>query len=283
MLAALYMALSSVMFASMGACLKLVSDELDTAMLVFLRSLFGLLFLLPVLFWKKGLSLKTSRPAAHLFRTLAGLAAMYLFFYAISHVSLAVAVLLSYTTPLFAPLIARIWLGERAGWQLIAIIGLGFVGVLLILKPGSDMFAPAALVALGSGFMAALAAVMIRKMKHTEPSERIVWYYTLGCTLFSAIPLIWIGYLPSFQATGWMALAGLFATFGQLFLSQAYTRGRLAEVGPFVYLNVVVATCYGWFFWQELPDYSSFAGIFVVVLAGIITLRLLGKQDKTTI
>ena len=113
-------------------------------MVVFFRSFFGLLALTPLLLWTGPKSLRTQYLRQHVTRALAGLAAMYCFFYAIGHLPLGEAMLLNYSSPLFIPFIARLWLGEPLPKGFAWAIGTGFVGIALILKPGSGFFAPAA-------------------------------------------------------------------------------------------------------------------------------------------
>ena len=110
---AFYMVAAALLFAGVGVCVRILSTSLPNEMVVFFRSFFGLVALLP-LAWHRGLgSLKTRRLGGHLGRGLAGVAAMYCYFYAVAQMPLAEAVLLNYTTPLFVPFIAALWLHER--------------------------------------------------------------------------------------------------------------------------------------------------------------------------
>lgn len=272
---------SGLMFASMGACIKSVSHELPNEIIVFLRNLFGLLALLPVLIKVRKVSLKTDVLHWHLLRTFSGLGAMYCFFYAISQITLSTAVLLNFTTPLFAPVIAFLWLKEGVSNTYKIALGVGFIGIALILKPGASVFSSAALIALCSGFLAAVAMVTIRRMHETEPAVRIVFYYSIVCTGVSAIPLLWAWQTVSWAQIGVMAAAGLFATMGQLLVTHGYKLSPVAKVGPFVYTSVVFASLYGWMFWQEWPDHLTFAGILLVAIAGVIALRQKPEIVKT--
>lgn len=126
-------------FACASALVKVAAGDLPNVMVVFLRTLFGLLALLPWLLQQQrshGISLKTQRIGSHLLRVGTGLAAMYCFFYAIAQLDLASAVLLNYSQPLFLPFIAWLWLSERPPGRIYPAIAIGFIGVTLILKPG---------------------------------------------------------------------------------------------------------------------------------------------------
>ncbi|WJW76326.1 DMT family transporter [Thiohalobacter sp. IOR34] len=265
--------LASLMFASLGAVIRSLSTELSTEPIVFFRNLFGLLILLPVL-WQQGFpSLRTRRPGLHLLRSLAGLAAMYCFFYALGQLRLAEAVLLNFSAPLFIPLIAALWLGERTTRPVAIAISIGFLGILLILKPGIGLFSPAAYIGLASGVFAALAMVSLRRITSTEPATRVVFYYGVVCTLVSAVPMLWAWQTPDAGQLLRLAATGLFATAGQLLLTRGYALAPAAQVGPFTYTAVVFAGLYGWFFWQEMPDLLSLAGAGLVIGAGVLAIR----------
>src|SRR5256885_3108454 len=125
--AAYFMLLATVFFAAMGALVKYVSATLPVEMVVFFRSAFGLLALLPWLMRRGTPTLRTQRPIAHVTRSAVGLASMACFFYAIGYMPLSEAVLLNYSAPLFIPFVAWLWLGERISAHLFAIVGLGFL------------------------------------------------------------------------------------------------------------------------------------------------------------
>lgn len=264
---------AAFMFAAMGAVIKAASAHLPNEMVVFFRNFFGLLALLPWLLRGGVRALATQRFGSHLTRSLAGLAAMYCFFYAIAKLHLAEAVLLNFTAPLFTPFIALLWLHERVERNVWWAIIVGFVGVALILKPGMDIFSPAALIGLASGALAAFAVVNIRRMSETEPTTRIVFYFSTVSVIVSALPLLWRWQTPGPEALGLMVVAGIFATSGQLLLTRGYALAPAALVGPFTYSSVVFAALFGWLLWGEMPDTLSLAGAVLVCLAGIMAMR----------
>jgi len=265
---------AALMFASMGGLIRVVSAQMPNEQVVFFRNLFGLLVLVPIL-WQRGgrIELKTAHPGLHLVRSLFGLAAMYCFFYALSILPLADAVLLNFTAPLFIPFVAILWLGEGVGGRLWAAIVIGFSGVLLILKPGSGLYGGAALIGLASGAFAAVAMVSLRKLSATEPPLRVVVYYGVICTLVSCVPMLlsWRAVEPRLLLM--LAAAGGFATMGQYLLSRGYGCAPAAQIAPFTYTSVVFAAIYGWLFWQELPGWTSAAGALLVVIAGVLAMR----------
>ena len=163
---ALLVTAAALMFASMGVLIRFASQQLPNEQVVFLRNLFGLLILLPLLLsMASAPSLRTQRPWLHVTRSLFGLAAMYCFFYALANLALADAVLLNFTAPLFIPFIALLWLRETVSRHVIAAIVIGFAGILLVLKPGIGLFNPASLIGLAFGGL--------RRHRHGQPAHSV--------------------------------------------------------------------------------------------------------------
>ncbi|PYQ20972.1 MAG: EamA family transporter [Acidobacteria bacterium] len=249
---ALFMLASAALFAAMGAGVKLAARELPNAMVVFFRNGVGLAVLLPLLLRKGLRGLHTRDVPGHIVRGLSGLASMYCFFYAIAHLRLADAVLLNQSVPLFIPLVGSLWLGERFPARLWGVIGLGFAGILLILKPGTGLFTPVSLVGVASAVLAAVAQVGIRRLTRTEPVTRIVFYFGLIGSVVSAVPAALAWRDPSPALWGVLLTMGALATAGQLALTRAYGHAPAAQVGPFIYVGPVFAGLLDWWIWETL-------------------------------
>jgi drug/metabolite transporter (DMT)-like permease len=265
---------SALLFALMGAGVKVASRSLPNAQVVFLRCALGLVALLP---WVAPLGLaglRTSRWREHLVRGLAGLGAMYCFFYALAHMRLPDAVLLNYSLPLFMPFVEAAWLGEHVPRRLWGPVGLGFAGIALILKPGPGLFQPVALVGLLAALFASVAQVGIRQLTRTEPVARIIFYFGVVSTLVSALPVAAVWRAPG--AAEWWLIGGIAvcATIGQLFLTGAYRHAPAARVGPFIYSSVVFAGLLEWGLWRSVPDGLAVAGMLLVAAAGVLALRI---------
>jgi len=281
-LGAMYMIAAGLLFSCMAAIVRFLSASLPNEMVVFFRSVMGLIVLFPWL-WHRGLhNLKTTHPRGHLIRGLAGLGAMYCYFYALGHLPLAEATLLNYSTPLFMPFIAWWWLREHMPARLWWAIGIGFGGISLILKPDVGTFSPVALIGLASGVLAAIAMVGVRRLSRTEPTSRIVFYFTLTCATGSAIPLIWAWQTP--PADLWLPLVavGGLASAAQLLLTRAYSYAPAAQVGPFTYSTVVFAAMLGAVLFGDVLDASSIVGAVLVIIGGALTIRLVGRRAVPT-
>jgi len=277
---ALLMVASALLFASMATMVSIAARELGNALLVFFRHFIMLVFLLPWLARHGRRALATDDLRGHLVRGLAGVAAVACYFYAIARLRLADAVLLNQSMPLFIPLVERAWLGERVPPRLWGVLGLGFFGLLLILRPGSGVFQPAALVGLASAVFASISQVGIRRLTRTEPLTRIVFYFGLVASVVALPPALYWWTSPSARTWAVLLLMGVFATVGQLTLTRAYLHAPAARVGPFLYAGPVFAGLLDWLIWGRLPDALFVAGAVVVIAAATLALRLRGAPAE---
>jgi uncharacterized membrane protein len=180
-----WMVVAAILFALMGVLVKQASGDFSSAELVFYRSAFGLAAIWGVIAWRSGRlfsPLATSHGATHFWRGLSGFSALVLFFYAIGRLPLATAVTLNYTAPLFLAVLSVWWLRERHGRGLVAAVILGFVGIVLLLRPQVQQQAwVPALAGLVSGMLAAVAYVNVKQLGRLgEPEWRVVFYFTLS-------------------------------------------------------------------------------------------------------
>lgn len=264
--------LSELMFASMGAAVKAVSMELPNEMLVFMRNLFGALLLLPLLSRYGWRHLKTHVWHLHVMRALFGVSAMYCFFYTLANLPLANGMLLKMTSPLFIPLVAYFWLAEVISRRTLLAVAVGFVGVILVLRPQGG-FPAVALIGLLGGALAAVAKVTVRRLGRSEPTTRIVFYFALVATLVSAIPLAWRWQTPDTDNWLLLVLMGAMGTLGQLLLTRAYSIAHPSRLGVFTYTSVIFAAIYGYIFWDELVSMLFVTGALIIVVAGMLVLQ----------
>lgn len=272
---AVYAVASAASLAISATCIKGAAQYgVPNAVTVFFRSSVGLALMLPWLLRGGRAAIKTEKLGGHLWRAMFGLLSMYCYFYAIARLSLAEAVLLTYSMPLYVPFIAWFWLGEKPSPASLPSALIGLIGIALIVKPGVAGFASlTALIGAISGFAAAMAMVSIRRITNTEPASRVVFYFMLTATAVSSAPLTWSWQTP--PAPAWLILiaVGASATLGQLFITKAYASAPAAQIGPFTYSSVVFAGLLGWLLWNETPDLISLAGITLVMCSCLLALR----------
>ncbi|WP_426416315.1 DMT family transporter [Aestuariirhabdus sp. LZHN29] len=269
---ALFILLSELLLVLSGVTIRQLSGELPNEVIVFCRNALALLLLLPWLMRFGVPAIHTRQLRFHLMRALVGVSAMYCLYYSWAHLPLAEAALFKQTAPFFIPIIAALWLGEQVPRIVRLAILLGFTGVALVLNPQSDSLNPVLLIALCGALLSALAKVTIRRMANTEPSTRIVFYFALFTSLLSATPglLNWV--TPSLE--GWLLilLMAALSTGAQLSLSQAYALAPAGRLGPFTYSSILFATLFGWLLWGESLSLITFAGIALVIIAGVLSI-----------
>lgn len=263
-------------FAVMATCIKIASSELPAVQLVFLRSIIGLLIILPIVLPRGIKFIKTPVPQLHMLRGLISICAMTCFFYAISHVGLSESTLLNASSPLFIGLLAMPVLKEKIRMRSALALIIGFIGVCFILKPGTALFTIAALIGLCSGFFIACAKILVRYMANTEPVMRTVFYFSVFSSIYSSILMIWFWQTPTLFDVLIMALAALCATGGQTLLTYSFTHNEAVTVAPFTYVTVMMATLFGWIGWNELPDIGSSIGA-VLIIGSCLSLTIQGK------
>jgi drug/metabolite transporter (DMT)-like permease len=269
----LFIVSAELMFALMGASIRQVSTELNNGMVVFARNIVGLALLSGFLVQAADVGLRTRVPHLHLLRGLAGLGAMYCFFYAIAHMPLANAMLLKLTAPLFMPLVALFWLGERFTWHVVAALAVGFGGVTVILVPDFATMAPVAMIALLGGALAAVAKVTVRRLSATEPASRTVFYFAAIGSVASLLPLAWLWQTPTPTELAWLVLLGALATLGQLLLTRGMACAPAARLGPFAFFAVVFGALLGWLFWDEILGWMTVVGALMVMASALLAGR----------
>lgn len=265
------MIMATLVFTLLQALVKDLSARgYPTVQLVFFRSLFALIPVLLLMHAQGGWSLiKTTRPRQHFYRCLAGLIAMVCYFKAYSLLGMADAVAIGFSAPLFMTLLSIPLLGEVVGKHRWAALLVGFSGVLIMVRPGSELFQPAALIGLAGALCYALAMIAIRGMSRQEHSLTIVFYYSLFGAVVTglAIPFVFVmplGWLDGLLMVGLGVLGGV----GQFFLTQAFRLAPVAAVAPFDFTAMIWAIVLGLILFSEWPSTGVVIGAVVVGASG---------------
>ena len=266
------LSLSALLFATMGVLIRLASHTVDNATIVFMRNLTGTLLLTPFVLSQGKDFLVTHKPWMHLWRALVGLAAMYGFFYAIAHLPLSNAMVFTYSSPVFIPLVAWLFLKERITPLMLLAAFVGLIGVGLVAKPDVGMFNWLSLVGISSSFLAAMAFVTVRALAATEPATRTVFYFCLIATFVSAIPMCWHWRILTLQELYYLVGAGTLATISQISLSKAYAYAPAGKIGPANYLAIIFAGMWAWVLWDERPDVLAIIGMLLIFIALMLCL-----------
>ncbi|MCV2367611.1 DMT family transporter [Roseateles oligotrophus] len=279
--APLLMIAATFLFATMGVCVKLASEFYDAGEIVMYRGAIGALLLAGLTMARRS-SLRTRVPAMHFWRSLSGVTALSLWFYAIGKLPLATAMTLNYMSSVWMALFligGAVMLGSaRIDGRLVAAVLLGFVGVALVLRPTLDQQQLwHGLAGLLSGMLAAMAYLQVTALGRAgEPEDRIVFYFSLGGALAGALSTGaqslagWGGtHGHSLKGAGLLLAVGLLATAAQLLMTRAYGQGKTLAIACLQYLGIVFSFIYGaWLFRDPITVWAA-GGMLLIIIAGL--------------
>jgi drug/metabolite transporter (DMT)-like permease len=280
-------ALAFALFTVMDALIKWLSADYPIHQLVFSNSLFALLPVLLVSLRRGGLArLRTRRLGLHVLRGLLGAGGGLLAFYAYSRLPLADAYAIIFTTPLIITALSLPVLGEPVGWRRWSAVGVGFIGVLIMLRPGVAPIGIGSLATLGAACLSALSILLVRKLGTTESTAAIALYSNLTVAV-AMIPLLPFGsVVPGALDLCLMAAAGLIGGTALLVLIAAYRSAPAALVAPFQYSQMVWAILIGFVVWGDVPEAAKLVGAAVVAASGLFILyreTALGRRPTASL
>ena len=263
------MCLSTVAFSIMHGLVRFVSEVLPPFQIAFFRNFFGLAFLLPLLMRSRFAVLHTKQIGLHALRGVINMAAMLMFFTALSISPIAKVTALGFTAPIFMAILAVIVLGERFRIYRWSAIFLGFVGMLIILRPGLVVIDTGALLVIGSAVLWAVAMLIIKIQSRTESSLTIVAYMGIFLGVFSIAPALWVWQPFELQTLGSMALIGLFGSIAQMAISESLKETDPTALMPFDFLKLIWTAMIGAWFFAEIPDMFTWIGATVIFSSGL--------------
>jgi drug/metabolite transporter (DMT)-like permease len=271
----LLMLAAVAVFSGMDALIKHLTATYSPLQVIFFRNLFAFLPLLPILARGDGLSLlRTQRLGAHIGRAVMGFGAMICFFTAFSLMPLADVVAIALSAPIFITALSVPLLAEQVGPRRWAAVLVGFVGVLVMVRPGAaSLIGPVALLPLLGAVLYALALIAMRKLGATERAPTTVFYFTLVCTALSGLAQPFVWRMPDLLDFVLLVCVGLLGGAAQLLMTQALRIAPAAVVAPFDYSALVFSIGFGFAFWGEVPDWMLLLGAAIVVASGLYILH----------
>lgn len=272
--------ISALLFSVMGICIRYASHSVDNYTIVFFRNVVGLILFLPFIFKQGTGFVKTEKLWMHTWRSIVGLAAMYGFFYAIAHLKLSNAMVFTYSSPIFIPVIAWLFLKEKITIAMICAAVLGFIGVFCVAKPDQGLLNWISVIGIASSLLASMAFVTVRALTQTEPPERIVFYFCLIGSTLSVIPMFWVWRSYHLQELLFLIGAGILANVSQIFMSHAYRLAPAGQIAPVNYMAIIFAGVWGFLLWNEVPDLYSVIGFCIILLAILLCSPLTQRQRK---
>jgi drug/metabolite transporter (DMT)-like permease len=262
------MCLSTVAFSIMHGLVRFVSEVMPPFQIAFFRNVFGLAFLLPLLMRSRFAILRTKQIGLHALRGVINMVAMLMFFTALSISPIAKVTALGFTAPIFMAVLAVLVLGERFRIYRWSAIFFGFVGMLIILRPGLVVIDTGALLVIGSALLWAVAMLIIKIQSRTESSLTIVAYMGIFLGVFSIAPALWVWQPFELQTLGLMVLIGLFGSIAQMAISQSLKETDPTALMPFDFLKLIWTAMIGAWFFAEIPDMYTWIGATVIFLSG---------------
>jgi len=251
-------------------CAKWLLTDYSLQQFVFLRSIFGLLIFLLFSRWYGGIGgLKTKRWKAHLLRTVLATGAMFGFFYGLKFMPLVNALTLAFTAPLIVTAMSVPFLGEHVGWRRWLAVVVGFIGVLIVLRPGRGMLTPAAAGILVAAFCYAGLAISARKLATTETTLSLSVYVITGPFLISSFMLPGDYIPPTVNSWVFFVLAGLASALAWVGIIGGYRRAPPSMLAPFEYTALIGAAIAGYYIWGEVPDKWVITGGAVIIGSGL--------------
>jgi drug/metabolite transporter (DMT)-like permease len=258
---------STLLFGLMAVTIRYASRTVDTLEIAFFRNAFGLLALLPVLLRGDRANLRTQQLPRYLVRSAIGIGSMLCGFWAIGHLPLSQAISLSYSTPLFVTIAAAIWLGEQVRRRRWAAVIVGFIGVLVIVRPGTSEFSHGSLVALGAAVLSAVVAIQIKQLSRIDAADTIVFYTYLFGVPLSLVPALFVWQWPQGGAWIWLVLTGIFGTAAQLLWTRALRMGDVSALTPISFMQLPVVAVAGYFLFGEGIDRWTVIGAVIIFAA----------------
>jgi len=263
------MIMATFLLSVMLGLIRFVSFELHPFEVVFFRNLFGLGIFLPVLL-KAGLEpLRTKQIGLHSIRGLLQSASMCLFFYGLSLTTLAKVAALNFTAPLFASVAAVLLLREPLGFNRASALVVGFLGALVILRPGLAVFNVGVGMILTSAMIWGVVLIIIKRLAVTESSLTITLYMMLYLTPLTLIAAIFVWEWPTLVQLGWLVAVGSCGTAGHLCMAQALKDADTTAVMPFDFGRLIWAGLIGFLFFSEIPDVWTVVGAVVIFSAAM--------------
>jgi len=269
------MMMSILLFSLMDASVKWLGAIYPTAQIMFFRCAIALIPVAVIIYLRGGPRiLKTRHKELHLLRSVLGIGAMGFAFYAFSLMPLAEAISILHTAPLFMTALSVLLLREHVGIRRWTAIVLGFIGMLIVVRPGADMLASGSLYMLTAAFLIGCTTIIIRYLGRIDDPVCITFYFTVTGVLASTAGMLVQGWQqPPLTDLVLLCLVGLFGGMAQYLMTLSYRHLAVGILAPLKYLTIVFGGSIGYLVWGEIPDPKSVIGIGIIVATGLYTLH----------
>ena len=266
--------LAWVMLPIMDGFAKFLSTDLPVLQITWARYFFTVAFIFPIMFFFYRNQLKWSdKPKLQILRGLILLIANICFFYSISVISLAKALTLAFVAPLIVTTFSPMFLREKVGFRRWSAVVIGFIGSLVVIRPGFVEINLASLAALGTGVLYGFYLIITRKLSTSDnPLLTLLITGVVGAIIISLVmPFVWVK--PTLNQWSMMAAIGIFACIGHLFLILSLKYADASKLAPFSYFEIITNIIIGYYFFSDFPDKWTLLGLSIIVLSGVYISR----------
>ena len=237
--------------------------------IIFFRAFSGILVSFGLIFifgWK---SLKTEKPIRHFVRAFSAVGCVVFYFFGLKFLLLSENIAIVHSAPIFAALLAVPILGERLGIHRISAIVIGFIGVIIIVKPGTDVFKLVSILPLISALFMASVYLSTRSLMNTDSSIAIIFYYSLALLITSIVFLPYDFTMPNIVQLIPLMSLGVVGSLGHYFMSQAAKNAEVVVISPFEYSSFLFVGIMGYIFYNEVPSISIIIGGILIIAGGV--------------
>lgn len=237
--------------------------------IIFFRAFSGILVSFGLIFifgWK---SLKTKKPIRHFVRAFSAVGCVVFYFFGLKFLLLSENIAIVHSAPIFAALLAVPILGERLGIHRISAIVIGFIGVIIIVKPGTDVFKLVSILPLISALFMASVYLSTRSLMNTDSSIAIIFYYSLALLITSIVFLPNDFAIPNIVQLIPLMSLGVVGSLGHYFMSQAAKNAEVVVISPFEYSSFLFVGIMGYIFYNEVPSISIIIGGILIIAGGV--------------
>ena len=248
---------------------KWLSQDYPVWEVLFFRALSGMIISFGLVARFGINTIKTSKPIAHIIRSFSAVVTVVLYFFGLKFLMLSENVALAHTAPIIATVLAVPILGEKLGLKRLLAVILGFIGVIVIVQPGSDIFKIESLLPIGSALFMAFSYLSLRFIMKTDSSISIIFYYSLGLLMTTLIFFPSDFKFPNFIDFLFLFSLGIMGSLGHYFISQAAKRADTAIITPFEYSAFIWVIIMGYIFFNEVPSFTVLTGGLLIIVSGI--------------
>jgi drug/metabolite transporter (DMT)-like permease len=256
----LLMLCAMLFFTSMGVFIRLSAEQLDALEVVFFRNFLALLLMIPWILRRGVNVMHTRRLGLYSLRASINVVGMAAGFTAITLIPLAEATALGFTAPLWATIGAVVILGEAIRARRIGALAFGFLGMLIVLRPGIDEISFGSMLALANAFLLSLTALIVKRLTETERPEAIVTWMVLMQTPLSLIPALFVWHWPDPQTWLWLWCLAAAGTIGHICWTRAYALAEITQLQPMEFIKLPISALLAYLIFAELPSIWTWIG-----------------------